>query len=429
MAFPTRVRHQGRSARRGFTLLELMIAMAAGLIIAVTAFSFSRQATRLFAAEARVAAAQMGVLAGFQKLQSELARASYMSSSNFARDASFNRICDYTGGNFPQALVGAAGLQIVVAGSQGAPSVTALPDGQFPDRVRIIGNLTSAEAYSVLAIEPGGSGHNVYLRMNDGPSSRSGFDNAASFQAVFAPGRVLRILDQQGHQHYQSIAAATWGAGTQPFVTTSLPFAMKGEGANPMCAIDGLGTMTQANVVSIVEYGITGLGQLNSAAYNSTIYAAGAHAPGDETRTELVRREVVLGNAGVPFYADPSATVIAEYAVDLRFGVWTSNTNIAGCTAPAVGLRFCPPSSSGITNVMAPGNAFIQLAQGPESVHAVQMRLVTRSREVDRSADLPSSNTNAHGSIHRFKVGELGWARARTLVADVSLPNQRGDVW
>ncbi len=52
-----------RTAARGFTLMELMVAMAAGLILSIAAFSFSRQATRAFAQESRIASAQMSVLA------------------------------------------------------------------------------------------------------------------------------------------------------------------------------------------------------------------------------------------------------------------------------------------------------------------------------------------------------------------------------
>jgi prepilin-type N-terminal cleavage/methylation domain-containing protein len=67
---------------RGFTLVELLVAIIAGLLVAAAAISFSKQSTRFFSQEARIAAAQMSVLSGFQRLQGDISRASYMSIPN-----------------------------------------------------------------------------------------------------------------------------------------------------------------------------------------------------------------------------------------------------------------------------------------------------------------------------------------------------------
>jgi prepilin-type N-terminal cleavage/methylation domain-containing protein len=432
------------AASRGFTLIELMIAMVAGLLIAIAAFSFSKQATRSFSQEARIASAQMSVLAGFQKLQADVSRASYMSSPNFARDGdpTFNRICGYKNNTYwSSQLDTLTGLMIRVGGSN--PAVPVLPDGKVPDSIRIVGNLATAEAFTVLAILPGqGVGNDVYIRTNDGPATRAGIlGDGGQFNDIFTPGRILRIVDKQGHQYYSVIAARNWASG-QPSISTTLPLPMKGQGANPMCSIDGIGTDTQANVVNIVDYGLTNLSSLNNAAYNQTIYSVSttqdpynANTATEVTqRTELVRREVLLGADPGNFYQDASALVVAEYAVDLRFGAWTSSHAIAGCATPTVGLRYCPPSSAAISttlmSVTGPYSPGMQ-ATGPESVRAVQMRLVTRSREVDRDSDLTPGNPIpplTNGSVYRVAVGAK-WARARTLVADVALPNQRGDAW
>lgn len=417
-----------RAGSRGFTLAELMIAMLAGLLIAVTAFSFSKQATLSFAREARVASAQMSVLAGFQRLQADVARASYMSSTNFVRDASFNRVCGYGAAAWNATV--RAGIEITVQGSQGAPKVTALPDGNFPDRIRVIGNLTNSEAYRALAVVPNGAGTDVVLAANEGPMARSGFDiysdpSGTMFATTFRPGRLIRLVDKQGRQYFGVIGSITWGA--QPTITTAQALPMQAD--SPMCGIIGIGTDSLVNVINIVDYGITNLSQIANIAYTNTIYSSVATTLGDDTRTELVRREFLLdGTSPVNFFQDPTAEVVAEYAVDLRFGLWTSNTGIAGCTTPALGVRYCPPSTAGITQVMMPGNSFMTQAVGPESVRGVQVRLVTRSREVDRSANLPPVNT-AGGAILRYQVGTLGWARTRTIVADVSLSNQRGGAW
>jgi Tfp pilus assembly protein PilV len=433
-----------RASARGFTLAELLIAMMAGLFIAIAAFSFSKQATRAFAQEARIASAQMSVLAGFQKLQSEVARSAYMASPNFARDAGFNRICGYNDTTYFPAFLAASqltGLKVTVQGSQSAPGVTKVPNpsGSFPDAVRIVGNLSTVEAFTVLAIMKGsGAGHDIYIHSNNGPSSRAGFygTDGGQFTSVFQVGRMLRIVDKQNRQHYGIVDAATWNTG-QPYISTRLPLSLKGEGANPLCSIDGIGTDTQVNIVNIVDYGIANIKGKN-ASYDNTIYSAGASTLGDDSRTELVRREWLIGTADpVPFYQDATSTmVVAEYAFDLRLSLWTSNKNASGCTKATgdKGLLQCDYSSAAITTLMTVAATYYpgDPAVGPESVRAVQIRLATRSREIDRTEDLaPLSPAPplTNGAVFRHKVGTYGYARARTLVADVSLQNQRGDAW
>lgn len=440
-----------RASARGFTLMELMVAMAAGLILSVAAFSFSRQATRAFAQESRIASAQMSVLAGFQRLQSDVARASYMSSPNFNRDASIGKLCGYDLWPATVRSMALVGLRVTPEGSKSAYKTGALTDNKYPDSLRIVGNLASAEAYTVLSIMRGtGAGHDIYIRVNDGPSSRSGFEGATGgdFNNVFVPGRLVRVVDMQGRQHYSSIASASWNNG-QPFISTAWALPLKGEmtvgaATQAVCGIDGFGTESQVNVVSIVDYGIGNLSNTSIVQYNNTVYSDLTLHPteyaarGDDTRTELIRRERLLTADDTAFHQDPTAVITAEFAVDLRAALWTTNRATAGCQVGDTGLAFCEVNSSGIPALMTvgdwgtytPGMALT----GPDSVRAVRLRLVTRSREVDRTVDLDPSSTNnvpplINGAVFRYKVGTLGWARARTLVADVSLMNQRGDAW
>lgn len=429
--------------------MELMVAMAAGLILTIAAFSFSRQATRSFAQESRIASAQMSVLAGFQRLQSDVSRASYMSSPNFNRDASIGKLCGYDLWDANVRKLSLVGISVTPEGSKGAYKTVQLPDNKYPDSLRIVGNLATAEAYTVLSIMQGaGTGHDIYIRTNDGPASRSGFAGATGgeFNNVFIPGRLVRVLDMQGRQHYSVISSATWNNG-QPYISTTWKLPLKGEmtagaATQAVCGIDGFGTESQLNVVSIVDYGIANLSNTSIVQYNNTVYAGSDKdeykGRGDDLRTELVRRERLLNTDETKFYEDQSARIAAEYAVDLRVAMWTSNRLTAGCTLGDTGLAFCEVNSAGIPALMTVGAWGTYAAgtalTGPDSVRAVRLRLVTRSREVDRTADLDPSTTNnvpplVNGAVFRYKVGTLGYARARTLMADVSLMNQRGDAW
>jgi len=439
-------KESGRASARGFTLMELMVAMAAGVIVSIAAFSFSRQATRAFAQESRIASAQMSVLAGFQRLQSDVSRASYMASSNFNRDASVGKLCGYD--LWPPAVrsMSLVGLRVTPEGSKGAFKTTALSDSKFPDSIRIVGNLATTESFTVLSILQGnGAGHDIYIRINDGPASRSGFDGptGGEFNNVFVPGRLVRVVDMQGRQHYSSITAATWNNG-QPFISTAWPLPLKGQitagaATQAVCGIDGFGTESQVNVVSIVDYGIANLSGATIPQYNNTIYNNEGkpleyEARGDDLRTELVRRERLLTNDDIAFHLDQTATITTEFAVDLRVALWTTNRTTAGCTLGDTGLAFCDVNTAGIPALMTVGDwgtyAPGMPLTGPDSVRSVRLRLVTRSREIDRkvSIDPPPLATNT-GAMFRYPVGNKGYARARTLMADVTLMNQRGDAW
>ena len=65
-----------RRARRGFTLVELLVAMAAGLIVSMAAFLLSKNAMRFFQHESRISAAQLAAtLSGGERQMLALGRA------------------------------------------------------------------------------------------------------------------------------------------------------------------------------------------------------------------------------------------------------------------------------------------------------------------------------------------------------------------
>ena len=57
-----------RRRRRGFTLVELMVAVTGGLFVALAVFAISRQSGRFYTRESRVSDATLGALVGFERL-------------------------------------------------------------------------------------------------------------------------------------------------------------------------------------------------------------------------------------------------------------------------------------------------------------------------------------------------------------------------
>lgn len=425
-----------RRKSRAFTLMELLMAIVAGMLVAMAAFMFSKTSTRFFASEARIASAQMSVIAGFQRLQADIARAGYLASPNVVRDKDFGRICAPNYTSWPASMkgtdgAGLAGIRITPGGS--ATNVTALPDANYPDTLRLLGSFAATDLFPINSIEAGANGSTVYFASNNGPMSRHGVVDTTSMQTVFKAGRLLRILDQQGKQEYGIISDSAFPTAGQPTVYLSMFLPLKGD-AGSLCGINGLGTGSQASVISQVEYGISrmsGLNGGNSKIYDKTIYSEAGTALGDNTRTELVRREIAFTGTIPALAADGNAEIVAEYAVDLRFGLWV------GGAAGNAGLQYVTPSTAAIGTTTTPAGSYVQgvAASGPESVRAVEVRLVVRSREVENMTAIDPTVTGGGttldgGYIFGFQLANNGGvARARTLIANVALQNMRGDAW
>jgi hypothetical protein len=136
-------------------------------------------------------------------------------------------------------------------------------------------------------------------------------------------------------------------------------------------------------------------------------------APGETTRTELVREE--LDAEGTVLEADDDLTteLVAEYAIDLGFSV----TAQLPANDQLVDVQ---PGDGNFASIFNPTETLIG---APQRVRAVRVRLSVRSREADREAALP-------GGLYRFQLlPQTGWARVRTFQADIALQNQMDVRW
>jgi hypothetical protein len=286
----------------------------------------------------------------------------------------------------------------------------------------LAGSYSSPDEFPVRTVVPSsGNTVTVYLQAASGPMARLGYttaaqaDRGALLETVFAEDRVLRIVDNEGRQHYGVISSVEIDPlGTQPSIVLSNAAAIQFRaGSSQFCGLKGLETGATVNVVEFVRYDIRSLSGVTE---YEPLYADTAYAP-DANRTELVRVPVgVDGTEGPPELA-------AEYAVDLQFEA-TAVTN--GPTAePTVALVTAGDTQfASLTNLPTAGGS------RPQDIRAVRARLSVRSREADR--DSPISIGVAPGSIYRMALGADGgapYARVRTLQADVMLNNQSGIQW
>ena len=73
-------------AQSGFTMIELTVALLAGLIVATGIVALSREATNTFHEEARSSAAEAALRGAIDRLRADIQRAGFMSTGNITLD-------------------------------------------------------------------------------------------------------------------------------------------------------------------------------------------------------------------------------------------------------------------------------------------------------------------------------------------------------
>jgi hypothetical protein len=417
MRAPFEVHERTRRAthpERGFTLVELMVALTGGLFLSIVVFALARDASRFYQHEGRLASATLAGMVGFERLKADIERAGYLSTPNIQADPNLAVAVD---SGTPPGLFALASLRITPNTpnlSGNAAYALNLAAGQTitPAQIVLSGSYTATDEFP---IADASTGQTIYLQVNTPAMARLGYLNAGSSNAQLAllqnvfgatPGLILRVKDQAGKLYFGTITAVN--AGTQPSVTIANPFPLRSSGAG-VSGLRGFEVGSSANVVNIVRYRVLDLQHDPGIGQWGALFTASSGAPGEDTRTELVRDE--LNAAGTPIAG--SADVVAEYAVDLQFSVFGQ------ATPGTPGLVFGQPVPSDPYF----GTFFNGTSGGsPQRVRSVRVRLSVRSREADRT-------TGLDGGLYRFQIGPSLWARVRTFQADVALPNQASVQW
>jgi prepilin-type N-terminal cleavage/methylation domain-containing protein len=438
------LRSRGAAGARGFTLIELMVAILAGMMVAFGAFAFAKSASRSFQQESRLATATGNATNGFRRLLGDVQRVAFLSTPNIMREQrEGNGVCLLADGAFPDGIRQLAGLRLEKGGTYSRTESPAAPftnilaaNGLSPDRITIAGAFDSSEQFYIAGLVVNGTTVTATIQPNSGAIARTlngNPANAAPFTNAFRANRIARIVDAQGFQHFGVISASAVSAAGVATVTMSNaaplwtnPDAAAPASANPTCSALKYCNGCVLNVVNRIQYEIRPARTVSNFA---DLYAAPAGAPlpeDDQGRTELVRTELDHLNAVI----EGTEEVVAEYAVDLKFGA-TVDTSIFNPAEPKHALANYEIGASQVyTQTAAPGIA----ATGPERVRSLRVRLAVRSREADRTSTITGPTlpvTSGSAGLYRFKVkeGEERYARVRTLQSEVALVNQAWVFW
>ncbi len=443
-------RAPARRGQRGFTLIELTVALIAGLIVALGIVGLSQATTRTFHEEMRSSAAEANLRTAVDRLRADLARAGYMSTSNIATDPMIAKLPGAANPS-PAAMAGLRRLASVHLFQGGSVTTNGIPlslvNAVNPDAIEIGGNITSTDQFEVQLIEPtGGAGGCARIIMSPVSPSMyrvigSGVQAAQELNNIFQPSPVamqsiVRLVDDTGRAQYLATCpgltpTGILGAGVnqQPYVdidpTTPILTAQQ---TKTVGGISGYASgRAQVNPVQIVRW------EIMTAATEPAQYIAsplGAQplnpAVQDPLKYDLVR-SYVDAQTGNPVPA--TRELVAEYAVDLSFAFSVDTGTYL--LPQIVTIPF-----DDATNAKWAQDVSIQplpTVQDPQRIRSVRVRLVTRTAQGDRVLSVPVPNPTGP-FMYRYcllaqcdpvnAAGVLQYARARTVTGEVSLPNQ-----
>jgi prepilin-type N-terminal cleavage/methylation domain-containing protein len=438
-----------RRASRGFTLVELTVALVAGLIVAMGIVGLSKEATRTFHEEMRTAAAEATLRTAIDRLRADLERAGYMSTGNIMLDPRIARAPGAANNvaNVGNAMVGIRRLAAIRLYSGGSSANTPLSAQQkppiTPDAIEIAGNMTSAEQFEVETIQVSGNCTRLSLSSTSPAMYRinavGAKTQAVELNAIFQPypGKqfMVRLVDDTGRAQFLATCPGTTTAGfqntTQPYVdvdSTNTPV-LSAQATRTMGGVSGTPSgRAFVNPVQIVRWELTNA-SLEPAQYQNALATLSLTSAIDANKYDLVRSFVDATGTVVA----ETSEIVAEYAVDLDFAFSVEN----GTAAQPSMLTF---SFDDPTNQTWGDDVSLskQPPPMPERIRIVRARLVTRAAQPDRTVNLPVTNFGGQTFLFRYCLNGQGcaatdrslqWARVRTITAEVSVPNGAGSFY
>lgn len=451
--------------RRGFTLIELMVALTGSLMFTIFVFMLSRQASSYFQGQARLSETTLATISGFERLRSDIARAGYLASPNLARDK--NRCPRNASGSAaaPQqsggewsgypALQEMGLLRIIPTAASdylsGNVTLEENGGGILPDKLVLYGNYTTAEQFPIERIV-WGSPVQLILEQNSVALQRAGVLSTTTdveattiLSSIFRGGQLLRLVDTTGREQYALTDTISVNTGKATIELDTGINLLRKNSSSALCGVRSVCTGCLINPVDIIRYEIVDKRMHDDAQQAHLDYLYDGLGPDyDQDRLDLYRYHLTPGisnGADVEGNADigPTAELIAEYAVDLKFGLTvTSNTTDGTQTEIAEGAYASLANYAGIP-FDSPTNGVVTAAQtfGPHFIRGVWARLNVRNREADRDAPIIFSDTATSSQLYRVRVrtGDSGqgrrdtFARMRTLRSHIATRNTQNLMW
>ena len=377
---------------QGFTLLEMMAALTAGLIAIGSIYTLGSTTSKHFHEQQRISQTQMSLRMAMMRITRDIARAGFGGTPSTRADLNAGIGCGQTPTNGHFSAIGFQDNQDT------ANLPNAAVNGVQADRIQLIGNYNTSDVFRVM---PAAS-NAVVLQPNWQAFRRSfgivgsTFDTVA-FQNAFSPGSTLHIRTVGGHHIYRQITAVNPTTQTVQF---NPGFSCGGERLN----------MAMVAPLSRVVYRVVGPTDEN--VNLDRIFGDSVQQNLDAVRgtqnSVLIRQNFNV--AGNPIAG--TEQIVLEYVADfdLQFIVDTQ-------TAPGL-----PPIYA--LEQGAAGNT-PNVLNNPHRIRSVIVNLSARTADHDRT--FPFVARAAGASLTRYQLVPTleGAARVRSMRSEVQLRNMR----
>jgi prepilin-type N-terminal cleavage/methylation domain-containing protein len=453
---PTLLRRSRLRHRRGFTLVELLVATVAGLIVGLAVVALSKEATNTFHEESRTAAAEMALRVAMDRIRADIGRASFMSTPNIWRDPSIAvapgqpKVPPTAASPQLRAL---QGIRIVPRPDVGSRMPLCALNGLNPQAIEVTGNMTGADVYAVRKVEEGGScaGQRVEL-ITDTPAMWRVLGTPdpqqtlrGYFQPVAGQPFLIRVQDITGGTQYVPLCAGPdavkiTGSGAAAIVTVDVSNAggvkiLTAKDTQGNKGLSGFGSGTLSiNPVHTVRWEIRELDASTPRDQGYVPLDIAASDAGAGGKYDLVRAFVDIGaDVGAFEGTVGPAEVVAEYAVDLRFAVSADLDVPSLATRSLTSYGFDQAENESTTAAVAESGL-----SRPERVRSVRVRLSTRAAVADRTVGLVAPQANPLQTSYPLRFctdaahctdGRPVWARVRTVTTEIALANQSRVFW
>ncbi len=423
---------------RGFTLVELMISLVMGLIVALAAVALAKAATTTFHEQARSSITEMGVRSGAERLRQDLTRVSFMSTPYIQKDNTVAHVVHGPNARFAS-FDQLQGIRINVGGSKANMDVgQKLTENNMlaPDSIDITGNMTTDDIYhgtitsggdcagQVVTLDPQADAAVWWLI---GPDSPDGGAYTA-FQPVAGASFIARVTDANGCHHFVPVCGVNVDRTSgRPLARISLR--VDGDSRGVLYAVNGA-SYSVDNSCGASEGGDVAIAPVHRVRWELRPSPPGLDnaPPNHGNKFDLTRAFLDSANAVVGNYE-----IVTEYAIDLKFGIVAHNPQQAALNQPAETI-FDLDSDQGGGEISKAINSTVDGGIGPQHIRSVRFRLATRTSIPDREADMqvsttPRSATNPYTVRYCMQdvlagPGCTSWARVRTIVSEVALHNQ-----
>lgn len=375
-----------RKNLRGFSLLELMVALTLGATVVSSVYFIGGSSAKHFQEQQRIAQGQLSLRIAMEQLRRDISRAGYLGTPNSAIE--------------PTCVAPGVGIQAVDFTNN--PDIAQIPNGAAhgvqADRLVLVGNYLTSDSYLSAGIAAAG---NQIFFQRDWQGFRRSFHltsagnpfSGALFDDAFRSNRALHIETLAGNHFFVTITgrnSATASVTFSPNITVG-----------GLC-LGGLGVGATVSPLSRVEYFVGNIGgNLNAAT------AAAANATGANS-VQLIRREIDFAGAAIA----NSERVVMEYVVD--FNVDFIVDNAAAGAAPVL-ARVNDAAAETLMNLT------------PERVRSALVRLSVRTPQQDPRFPWVTRAAGAPLSRYRANAAAPGASRVRTIEAEIFMPNLMGN--